>query len=129
MNTDHFAKGEHVVNFGLYIEADGVSFYHTSDTRFMEANMYNADLVKNATVLTVPISNRGVVMGIDDSIVFTSHILPSVVIPGHYDSPKDAVRVNPDDFRARFAVLSDRIEALKNVSVEVLAFGESFTVS
>jgi len=126
--TDHFAKGEQVVNFGMFIETDGVSFYHTSDTRFMETNMYDYELVRNADVLTLPISNRGVVMGIEDAIVFTSQIVPKIVIPAHYDSPKDSVRVNPQDFVERFRVLRNRIESLKNVEVQVMNFGDSLEV-
>ncbi|WP_299676239.1 MBL fold metallo-hydrolase [uncultured Dokdonia sp.] len=123
--TDHFAKGEFVINFGMFIECDGKSFYHTSDTRFLEQNMYDYELVKNPNVLTLPISNRGVVMGIEDAIVFTSQIVPEIVIPAHYDSPKDSVRVNPQDFVDRFKVLENRIETLKKVKVQVLNFGES----
>jgi len=128
INADHFAKGKQVVNFGMLIEADGHSFYHTSDTRFMETGMYDYELVKNPTALTVPISNRGVVMGPDDAIVFTSQVQPKFVIPGHYDSPKDAVRVNADDFKERFDVLSNRIDALHNVEVKILDFGESLDI-
>lgn len=126
--TDHFAKNEQVVNFGMFIEADGESIYHTSDTRFMETCFYDAELVSNADILCVPISNRGVVMGIDDSIVFTSQITPKRVIPIHYDSPKDSPRVNPQDFVNRFRVLSDRIESLKSVVPQVLQFGETISV-
>lgn len=126
--TDHFAKGESVVNFGMFIECDKKSFYHTSDTRFMEQNMYDFDLVKNPDVLTLPISNRGVVMGIEDAIVFTSQVKPRIVIPAHYDSPKDSVRVNPHDFVQRFKVLEERIEQLKDVTVRVMSFGENIEV-
>ena len=128
VKTDHFAKGEMVVNFGLFIQADGFSYYHTCDTRFMETMVYDLDLVKNPTVLSVPISNRGVVMGVEDSIVFTSQVLPRIVVPGHYDSPKDKVRVSPQDFEARFEVLKERIEALENVEVKILNFGETISL-
>ncbi len=123
--TDHFAKCEQIINFGLFIEVDNVSFYHTSDTRFMESCYFDYELVKKATVLAVPISNRGVVMGLDDSIVFTSQIEPDHVIPMHYDSPKDKGRINGNDFNNRYTELSDRIINLSKTKVNVLNFGES----
>jgi len=79
-------------------------------------------------VLAVPISNRGVVMGLDDSIVFTSQIEPQVVIPMHYDSPKDKGRINPNDFVNRFNELTSKISNLSKTRVQVLNFNESITV-
>ncbi|MBC2716055.1 MAG: MBL fold metallo-hydrolase [Desulfobacteraceae bacterium] len=128
INTDHFAKGESITNFGLLIETDGKRFYHTSDTRFMEAQIFDLETVKNCEVLFVPISNRGVVMGIEDAIVFTATVEPSIVIPGHCDSPKDSVRVNPEDFLSRFNELRGRIETLARVEVKLMKFGDSLTV-
>ena len=126
--ADHFAKCEHIINFGLFIVADNLSFYHTSDTRFMETCYYNHELVKNSTVLAVPISNRGVVMGIDDSIAFTSQIEPTFVIPMHYDSPKDKTRVSPEDFVEKFEILKTRIPNLSRIKIKVLNFNETLTI-
>lgn len=126
--ADHFAKCELIINFGLFIQADNVSFYHTSDTRFMETCYFDYELVKNATVLAVPISNRGVVMGLDDSIVFTSQIEPQFVIPMHYDSPKDKGRINATDFANRYEALTPKIPNLTKTKVQVLKFNESLTV-
>lgn len=126
--ADHFAKCEQIINFGLFIETDGFSFYHTSDSRFMEPCYFDHELVRNADVLAVPISNRGVVMGLDDSIVFTSQIEPKIVIPMHYDSPKDKGRINGMDFLHRFSELSSKIANLPKTSVKILNFGESFTM-
>lgn len=126
--TDHFAKCEQVINFGLFVQADGVSFYHTSDTRFMESCYFDFEKVKNSNILAVPISNRGVVMGLDDSIVFTSQIEPKIVIPMHYDSPKDKIRINPQDFVDRFEELKSKIEGLNKIQVKILKFSESIIV-
>lgn len=126
--TDHFAKCNPIVNFGLLIKSDEQSFYHTSDTRFMESCYYDLELVRNVTLLSVPISNRGVVMGIDESIVFTSQIQPRYVIPMHYDSPKDKPRVNPEDFESRFKVLKGRIPTLTGVKIRILSFGDAINL-
>ncbi len=126
--TDHFAKCESVINFGLFIQTDGTSFYHTSDTRFMESCYFDHELVKNTNVLAVPISNRGVVMGLDDSIVFTSQIEPKFVIPMHYDSPKDRIRINPYDFSKRFEELKNKIENLNKIQVKILEFSETISI-
>lgn len=126
--ADHFAKCEQITNFGLFIQADNVSFYYTSDTRFMETCYFDYELVKEATVLAVPISNRGVVMGLDDSIVFTSQIEPRHVIPMHYDSPKDKGRINGTDFCNRYEHLKQKISNLSKIKVRVLNFGESLIV-
>jgi L-ascorbate metabolism protein UlaG (beta-lactamase superfamily) len=128
INTDHFAKGESITNFGMLIESDGKRFYHTSDTRFIEPQVFDLDAVKNCDVLFVPISNRGVVMGIEDAIVFTASVNPSIVIPGHCDSPKDSVRVKPEDFLTRFNELKGRIDSLNRMEVKLMKFGDSLTV-
>lgn len=126
--ADHFAKCELIVNFGLFIVCDDVSFYHTSDTRFMESCYFDFELVYKCNVLAVPISNRGVVMGLDDSIVFTSQIEPQIVIPMHYDSPKDKGRINGDDFINRFDQLKLKINNLNSIQVKKLNFNESLSV-
>ena len=94
--TDHVVRGEYIINFGLVVCADGVSLYHTSDTRYIDPSLLPEET--HADYLLLPISNRGVVMGIDDALVFASELRPKVVIPLHYDSPKDASRVDPHEF-------------------------------
>jgi L-ascorbate metabolism protein UlaG (beta-lactamase superfamily) len=126
--ADHFAKCELIINFGMFIVCDGTSFYHTSDTRFMESCYFDYELVKKCDVLAVPISNRGVVMGLDDSIIFTSSIEPKFVIPMHYDSPKDRGRINPNDFVKRLQELSERVDNLRNIKPIVLNFNSSFSI-
>ena len=128
INTDHFAKGERIINFGLLIESDGKRIYHTSDTRFMESNIFDLAIVKKVDILCVPISNRGVVMGIEDAIVFTSLIEAKTVIPIHYDSPKDKVRVNANDFLKRFNELKERIASLADTKVSIMKFKDCLQV-
>ncbi len=94
--TDHVVRGENIANFGLVISADGTSIYYTSDTRFMDPSLLPEET--RTKYLFVPISDRGVVMGIDDALVFASELKPLLVIPLHYDSPKDKDRVDPKEF-------------------------------
>lgn len=114
IQTDHVVRGELIINFGIVVSADGKSLYHTSDTRFIEPAMLPPETRTDS--LLVPISNRGVVMGIDDALVFSSELRPKLVIPVHYDSPKDSARVDPHEFAAKAAQLG--------LSASVMAFGE-----
>lgn len=99
--TDHVVRGELIVNFGVVVRADGVSLYHTSDTRYIDPAMLPAEV--RADYLLLPISNRGVVMGIDDALVFAGELKPKLAIPLHYDSPKDVGRVDPEEFVSKSA--------------------------
>jgi len=128
INTDHFAKGEHVEAVGVLITDGNKRIYHTSDTRFMESEMFDLDAVKGVDVLFVPISNRGLVMGIDDAITFTALIQPEIVVLMHYDSPKDRVRVKPEDFVERFNMLKERLSELKDTVPKVLNFAEGMDI-
>lgn len=112
--ADHFVRGEQIVNFGIVVAADGATLYHTSDTRFMDAD--KLPTICRAQYLLVPISDRGVVMGVDDAAVFASELKPKLAIPVHYDSPKDKDRVIPAEF----------VEKARGLGVDarVLAFGE-----
>jgi len=125
IKTDHVVRDEPIINFGLLIESDGQRIYHTSDTRMMEIEVLPADRLHGVDVLCVPIGNRGVVMGFDDAIYFCNQFSPAVIVPMHYDSPKDKDRVHPKDFVARFKALSGSLKALARTKVKVLAFSES----
>jgi L-ascorbate metabolism protein UlaG (beta-lactamase superfamily) len=126
IKTDHVVRDESIVNFGMVIRCDGITVYHTSDTRLMEIQTLPAVVVK-PDILCVPIGNRGVVMGIDDALYFTSEIKPNIVIPMHYDSPKDKGRVKPEHFLERLNVLKSSLESLRDVRCNILKFGEEFT--
>lgn len=112
--TDHVVRGEAIVNFGLIVCADGVSVYHTSDTRFIDPSLLPKETC--ADYLLLPVSNRGVVMGIDDAVVFASELKPKLAIPLHCDSPKDKGRVNPAEF-------VEKVERF-GVKARILRFGE-----
>ncbi|MEM4235222.1 MAG: MBL fold metallo-hydrolase, partial [Candidatus Methanomethylicaceae archaeon] len=102
--------------------------YHASDTRYIEPTMLGNTKVLNPDVLCVPISNRGVVMGVDDALYFTSEIKPRIVIPIHYDSPKDSQRVRPEHFVQRFGEIKKYLDSLNHTEVVVLERGESITI-
>jgi L-ascorbate metabolism protein UlaG (beta-lactamase superfamily) len=118
IRTDHVVRDELIINFGIVFSADNSSFYHTSDTRYIDPSLLPKDI--KSEVLFVPISNRGVVMGIDDALVFSSELKPKLVIPMHYDSPKDKDRVNPDEFKTKANLLG--------LNVRILSFGEEITL-
>jgi L-ascorbate metabolism protein UlaG (beta-lactamase superfamily) len=118
ITTDHVVRGEAIVNFGLVMEADGITVYHTSDTRFIDPSLLPKET--RARYLLVPISNRGVVMGIDDALVFAGDLKPHLAIPIHYDSPKDTGRVDPNEFASKSARFG--------FSVKVLAFDEEIAL-
>jgi len=114
IQADHAVRGEFIINFGLVVGADGKSVYHTSDTRFIDPSLLPPET--RADYLMLPISNRGVVMGIDDALVFASEIKPKIVIPIHYDSPKDKDRVDPKEFEQKGPKFG--------LQVRVLSFGQ-----
>jgi len=126
IKTDHVVRDQPVLNFGLLIESDGHVVYHTSDTRFMEAEVLPAERLNRAEVICVPIGNRGVVMGIDDALYFCNQFRPNVVIPMHYDSPKDKERVKPEHFVDRFRVLAPVLKKIAEAEIRVLHFSESY---
>lgn len=125
IKTDHVVRDESVLNFGLLIEADGCRVYHTSDTRLMEREVLPADRLSGVDALCVPIGNRGVVMGFDDALYFCDQFSPAMIIPMHYDSPKDKDRVRPGEFVERHRVLSRSLKQAARANVKVLGFGES----
>jgi len=96
MPTDHVAQGKVIPNFGLLIEADGKLVYHMSDTRYLFPD--NLSIEEKIDLLLVPISDRGLVMGMDDAAYFSSQLNPHIVVPIHYDSPKDRDRVDTATF-------------------------------
>jgi len=128
IKTDHVIKNEVIVNFGLLIETDGKKIYYTSDTRYMEPELLNQEKIYRPDVLCIPISNRGIVMGIDDALYFTNQIVPKIVIPMHYDSPKDKDRVYPKHFAERLSVYASSLRHLSGIEIKVLSFGEQMYV-
>jgi L-ascorbate metabolism protein UlaG (beta-lactamase superfamily) len=64
-------------------------------------------------------------MGIDDALYMVADFRPALAIPMHYDSPKDAPRVNPEQFVDRHTELSEVIDGLGQVGVKVLDFEQS----
>jgi len=124
VRTDHVVRDEFIINFGLVIEADQKRVYYTSDTRLIDPSLLSTEKVLEPDVLFVPISDRGVVMSIDDALYFASEIRPKVVVPIHYDSPKDKDRIRPEDFINRFNTLKIFLKQLSNIEVRVLSFGE-----
>ena len=126
--TDHVVRGEAVANFGLVIESDKKRIYYTSDTRLIDLSLLPYDKVTEPDILCVPISNRGLVMGIDDALYFTNEIRPKTVIPMHYDSPKDKDRVRPEHFISRLNMLKASLNNLCDVKVKVLSFGDEVEI-
>jgi L-ascorbate metabolism protein UlaG (beta-lactamase superfamily) len=129
VKTDHVVRDEAIVNFGLLIEADGQRIYHTSDTRLIEVQLLPQEKVCNPDLLCVPIGNRGVVMGIDDALYFANEIKPRMIIPMHYDSPKDKERINPNHFVDRLSALSNSLKNLSATTVRILSFGEGIEIN
>jgi len=118
VKTDHVVRDEYIVNFGLVVSADGISLYHTSDTRYIDPSLLPKET--RTKYLLVPISNRGVVMGIDDALVFANELKPELVIPLHYDSPKDKDRVDPTEFAQKAPKFG--------LKVRIMAFGEEIVL-
>lgn len=109
--TNHLYEGQKVDCFGVIVEVAGKRIYHTSDTLYLEEK-------PKSDVLFVPINNRGVSMSIDEAVRFSKEISPRIVVPVHYDSPKDK-HINPQDFANK--MLESGIET------KVLDFGQSFS--
>jgi L-ascorbate metabolism protein UlaG (beta-lactamase superfamily) len=114
VKTDHVVRGEGIINFGLIISADDIDLYYTSDTRFMDPILLPKET--RTKYLLIPISNRGVVMGIDDAVVFARALEPELTIPLHYDSPKDKDRVDPKEFEKKAHKL--------DIGVRIMQFNE-----
>lgn len=127
--ADHFVKGKQVANFGLILEADGATIYHTSDTFVLDPSDPTLERAVGADLMLEPISNRGLVMGIDDALFMASRFQPKVLVPMHYDSPKDAKRVRPEDFCRRADELRDSLDGLATIDVRVLGFRESMELT
>ena len=112
--TLHRVEGELIDCFGVLINSKNKSLYHTSDTLYIEKKPTNVD------VLFVPINNRGVCMSIDEAVRFTREVRPNLVIPVHYDSPKDS-HINPQEF-------IDKIRG-GGIDSRVMNFGEFIYVT
>lgn len=126
--TDHNPGGTWVVNFGVVVEADGKRIYHPSDTRLIQPQLLPQEKVSEPSVLFVPISNRGLVMGIDDALFFTNALKPKIVVPIHYESSHDIGRVLPEHFVERLNVLKPHLKHLDDVQVEIMSYGDELTV-
>ncbi|MBD3354803.1 MBL fold metallo-hydrolase [Candidatus Woesearchaeota archaeon] len=74
---------------GFLLNDGNQTAYFVADSLYKESN-------QKADVLFVPIGNRDVVMSPTDAAKFTSEIEPNLVIPMHYESPKD--QTMPVDF-------------------------------
>ncbi|MFH0856627.1 MAG: MBL fold metallo-hydrolase [bacterium] len=112
LRTDHVVWDKVVPNFGFLIHSTELILYYASDTRYIEPDILN--LGCEIDLLIIPISNRGLVMGMDDVIMFASKIHPKVVIPMHYDSPKDKGRVNPNCFATLARKAGLNVKVIKN---------------
>ncbi|MEK6934765.1 MAG: MBL fold metallo-hydrolase [Nanoarchaeota archaeon] len=112
--TDHTVNGEKIDCFGLLIKSKGKSFYHTSDTLHLPKKP------TGCSVLMVPINNRRVCMNIEEAVKFATEVNPDLVIPVHYDSPKDT-HINPQEF----------VERVKKegVNSKIMNFGDYIDVA
>lgn len=124
-HADHQVRGEAIPNFGLVVSDGKSRVYHTSDTSLIESARLAQPEAEGADAMFVPISNRGVVMGIDDALHMVADFKPSLAIPMHYDSPKDSPRVDPGQFVDRHRALTGTLEGLEQVEVKVLDFEQS----
>ncbi len=123
--ADHRVRGEVIANFGLVVSDGAHRLYHTSDTALIDSTRLALPVAQGADLMFVPISNRGVVMGVDDALHMVADFKPTTAIPMHYDSPKDAPRVNPGQFVDRHRELKGVIDGLDGVAVQVLDFEQS----
>ncbi len=83
-------------------------------TRYIEPALLPEET--KADCLLVPISDRGLVMGMDDALFFSHQLSPGLVIPIHYDGPKDRDRIDPEEFVTKAGQLGLR--------AQILSFGE-----
>lgn len=111
----HIVRGEDVPVFGTIIEADGKRIYHSSDTQFRNPEELGVSGMIDAALL--PFSGREVVMTEDEAIEFVRLLKPELLIPVHYDSPKDAGLL-PAEFAARTSRAT-------GVRCTVMSFGDS----
>ena len=123
--ADHQVRGQVIPNFGFVVSDGNRRLYHTSDTSLIDSQRLGIADARGADLMFVPISNRCVVMGIDDALHMVADFKPNVAIPMHYDSPKDAPRVSPDQFVERHALLSGQLDGLEGVDVRILDFEEA----
>lgn len=110
VNAEHVVRGQVVDIFGVLVESNGKSVYHTSDTTYLDQTPREVDVV------FVPINNRGVAMDFADAARFVREVNPKVAVPVHYDSPKDS-HLDP---YAWVELLSD-----SEIEARVMQFGES----
>jgi L-ascorbate metabolism protein UlaG (beta-lactamase superfamily) len=74
---------------GFLIDDGRTKLYYVSDSFYLEDKPF-------ADVVIVPIGNRGIVMGPNEAMQFVKEIKPKIVIPSHYETPKD--KVQPIEF-------------------------------
>lgn len=83
--------GNHKVdNIGFVIDDGKKRVYHPGDTLPFDGKKPLTD------ILLVPIGNRGNVMDPKEASIFTKEINPCLVIPMHYDGPKEYIK--PEEF-------------------------------
>lgn len=81
---------DHIIPcIGFLINDGKQSAYFVADSVYQKPDL-------KADVLFVPIGNRNLVMSPEEAARFTSELNPKLVIPVHYESPKDFA--TPDDF-------------------------------
>jgi L-ascorbate metabolism protein UlaG (beta-lactamase superfamily) len=128
IRTDHVVRDEEIINFGFVLFDGEARIYHTSDTRFIDSKVLGTHTVVSPDVLLLPIGNRGVVMGFDDALVFADALTPRMIVPMHYDSPKDIARIKPEQFIDRFSQVSSELPGLSECSIHPLDIGQSVTI-
>ncbi len=98
---------DHIIpSIGLTIDDGKNKAYYVSDSIYKEPDT-------NADILLVPIGNRGLVMSPKEAALFTQKMKPKIVIPIHYESPKD--NTTPEDFiREMKTIQSDVIIKIMN---------------
>jgi L-ascorbate metabolism protein UlaG (beta-lactamase superfamily) len=108
-------KCDHIVPaIGLTINDGKNIIYYVSDSLYKEPDT-------KADILLVPIGNRNLVMSPEEAAVFTNRLKPKLVIPMHYESPKDEVM--PEEFLKELRKLND------NTKVKILDYKESYNIN
>lgn len=93
------------------IQSKNKSLYYVSDSFYLEDKPY-------ADIVIVPIGNRGLVMNSDEAYNFIKEINPKIVIPSHYETPKD--NVNPLEFFVKFKD--------SKIIPKIMKYGESIKI-
>ena len=92
--------------FGVIIKHKNEIIYHTSDT-------HAYDNPPGCSILFVPINNRGLCLGPQEAADFANLTNAKVVVPFHYDSPKDANRGLVSEFETAATKYSYNVKVLE----------------